>query len=69
MHKPADCDNTATRRNFKGTRPGVLFRCYPGPWQVLRRSPLDETETRVVWTGPARPTLREVAMEILPGAG
>ena len=24
-------------RNFKGTRPGVLFRQYPGPWQVGNR--------------------------------
>lgn len=46
----------------------MLFRQYPGPWQVLRRNPVDETDVRVVWTGEARPTLREVAMEILPGS-
>ncbi|GBF90219.1 low PSII accumulation, chloroplastic [Raphidocelis subcapitata] len=56
-------------RNFKGTRPGALFRCYPGPWQVLRRNPLDDSDARVVWTGERRPTLREVAMDILPGGG
>jgi len=45
----------------------VLFRAYPGPWQVLRRNPLDPEETVVVWTGEERPTLKEVALEILPG--
>ncbi|KAI8474885.1 MAG: hypothetical protein J3K34DRAFT_406110 [Monoraphidium minutum] len=55
-------------RNFKGSRPGALFRCYPGPWQVLRRNPLDDGDMRVVWTGDERPTLRQVAMEILPGS-
>jgi hypothetical protein len=34
---------------------------------VLRRNPLDDTDVRVVWTGDERPTLKEVAMEILPG--
>jgi hypothetical protein len=52
-----------------GTTPGVLFRQHPGPWQVLRRNPLDDSDLRVVWTGDARPSLKEVAMEILPGAG
>eukprot|EP00747_Dinoflagellata_sp_TGD_P169747 gnl/TRDRNA2_/TRDRNA2_199557_c0_seq1.p1 gnl/TRDRNA2_/TRDRNA2_199557_c0~~gnl/TRDRNA2_/TRDRNA2_199557_c0_seq1.p1 ORF type:complete len:430 (+),score=55.87 gnl/TRDRNA2_/TRDRNA2_199557_c0_seq1:100-1389(+) len=28
-------------RNFKGSYPGALFRCYPGPWQVLRRDGMD----------------------------
>ena len=55
-------------KNFKGTRPGVLFRAYPGPWQVLRRNPQDPEETAVVWTGEQRPTLKEVALEILPGS-
>lgn len=52
--------------NFKGSRPGALFRAYPGPWQVLRRNPVDPLETRVIWTNDKMPTLRQVAMEILP---
>ncbi|GFR41574.1 hypothetical protein Agub_g2294, partial [Astrephomene gubernaculifera] len=28
--------------NFKGSRPATLFRCYPGPWQLLARSPQEE---------------------------
>jgi len=54
--------------NFKGTRPGALFRCYPGPWQVLRRNPLDEEDTFAVWTSDKRPSLKEVALEILPNS-
>eukprot|EP00955_Chlamydomonas_euryale_P108491 365854-Chlamydomonas_euryale.AAC.8 len=52
-------------KNFKGSRPGVLFRCYPGPWTVLRRNPADKDETRVIWTGSEAPSLRQVQLEIL----
>lgn len=51
--------------NFKGTRPGALFRAYPGPWQVLRRNPMDPEETVCIWTGEQRPSLKEVALDIL----
>lgn len=47
-------------------RVGTLFRCYPGPWQVLRRNPLDADDIRVVWSSDERPTLKQVALEILP---
>jgi hypothetical protein len=47
---------------------GALFRAYPGPWQVLRRNPLNEDDMRVVWTGDKRPTLKQVALEILPNS-
>jgi len=52
--------------NFKGTRPGALFRCYPGPWQVLRRNPVDPEDMRLIWEGETMPTLRQVSLEILP---
>lgn len=47
---------------------GTLFRAYPGPWQVLRSNPLDPEDSRCVWVGEQRPSLKEVAMEILPNA-
>ncbi|KAG2426666.1 hypothetical protein HXX76_012977 [Chlamydomonas incerta] len=52
--------------NFKGTRPATLFRCYPGPWTLLVRNPLDEEDVRTVWTSEQMPTLKQVALEILP---
>jgi len=36
--------------------------------QVLRRNPMDEEDVRVIWTSDTRPSLKQVAMEILPGA-
>jgi hypothetical protein len=47
---------------------GVLFRAYPGPWQVLRRSPIDPEATQCVWSSDTRPSLKEVSLEILPNA-
>eukprot|EP00747_Dinoflagellata_sp_TGD_P017402 gnl/TRDRNA2_/TRDRNA2_125805_c0_seq1.p1 gnl/TRDRNA2_/TRDRNA2_125805_c0~~gnl/TRDRNA2_/TRDRNA2_125805_c0_seq1.p1 ORF type:complete len:482 (-),score=50.81 gnl/TRDRNA2_/TRDRNA2_125805_c0_seq1:457-1740(-) len=47
-------------RNFKGRNPGVLYRCYPGPWLVLRREPF----LQVVQEFDTMPTLPEVS-EIL----
>ncbi|KXZ45439.1 hypothetical protein GPECTOR_54g179 [Gonium pectorale] len=52
--------------NFKGNRPATLFRCYPGPWQLLARNPLDENDVRVLWSSDKMPSLKEVALEILP---
>jgi len=55
-------------RNFKGKQPGVLFRCYPGRWQVLRRTRgyagVQEDSLDVVQEFKSMPTLKEVA-EIL----
>lgn len=51
--------------NFKGAGAGMLFRCYPGPWQVLVRL---QEGSRVVWTSEERPSLRDVALDILPKA-
>ncbi len=50
--------------NFKGSKAGALFRCYPGPWQVLRRP--RGGDMVVVHTQETRPSLKEVALEILP---
>ncbi len=47
---------------------GVLFRAYPGPWQVLVRDRRYPDQTRVVHTQDTPPTLREVALDILPNA-
>ena len=56
--------------NFKGAGGGALFRCYPGPWQVLLRvvRPDGELDTVEVHTSATRPTLKEVSLEILPRA-
>ena len=50
--------------NFKGSNPAVLFRCYPGPWQVLRRR--RDAGLEVVWTGETYPGVQKVALEVLP---
>lgn len=50
--------------NFKGSKGGALFRCYPEPWQVLARGA--GGAMRVVHTQAQRPSLKEVALEILP---
>ncbi|CAN6461367.1 unnamed protein product [Victoria cruziana] len=49
--------------NFKGQRGGTLFRCYPGPWKVLR-----EVNGKYVTLHQqeSMPTLKEVALDILP---
>ncbi|PNH10484.1 hypothetical protein TSOC_002810, partial [Tetrabaena socialis] len=51
--------------NFKGTRPATLFRCYPGPWQLLRRDRQGNVAD-VLWSSEKMPSLKEVALEILP---
>lgn len=49
-------------RNFKGSRPGVLLRCYPGPWQVLRReNSFSLTPLQLVKEFDSMPTLQEVS--------
>jgi len=54
--------------NFKGAKGGVLFRAYPGPWQVLTRRGRDGEELTVVHTQTTMPTLKQVASDILPRA-
>ncbi|CAN0910168.1 hypothetical protein LINGRAHAP2_LOCUS26140 [Linum grandiflorum] len=53
--------------NFKGRNGGVLFRCYPGPWKVLRK---DRRKNSYVCLHQqeAMPSLKEVALDILPSA-
>lgn len=51
--------------NFKGSVPGVLFRAYPDPWQVLRRY---NDRLELVHTQDTMPELKEVALKILPKA-
>ncbi|KAE9613250.1 hypothetical protein Lal_00027346 [Lupinus albus] len=49
--------------NFKGRNGGTLFRCYPEPWKVLRR-----VGNRYICLHQqvTMPSLKEVALEILP---
>lgn len=49
--------------NFKGSAGGALFRAYPGPWQVFIRT---RDGMYLVHTEEERPSLRDVALEILP---
>lgn len=51
--------------NFKGRNGGVLFRCYPGPWKVLRKV---KTGYICVHQQEEMPSLKEVALDILPSA-
>ncbi|XP_028754659.1 protein LOW PSII ACCUMULATION 3, chloroplastic [Neltuma alba] len=51
--------------NFKGRNGGTLFRCYPGPWKVLRRK---GNKVICVHQQDNMPSLKEVALEILPSA-
>ncbi|GAQ79140.1 hypothetical protein KFL_000250170 [Klebsormidium nitens] len=50
--------------NFKGRYGGKLFRAYPGPWQVLRQNAQGQLE--VIQESETMPTLKEVALNILP---
>ncbi|MED6179503.1 hypothetical protein PIB30_001799 [Stylosanthes scabra] len=49
--------------NFKGRKGGTLFRCYPGPWKVLRYL---GSKYICVHQQDTMPSLKEVALEILP---
>ncbi|KAL0928986.1 hypothetical protein M5K25_000925 [Dendrobium thyrsiflorum] len=51
--------------NFKGRNGGTLFRSYPGAWQVLRK--LGDTFI-CLHQQEEMPSLKEVALEILPSA-
>ncbi|BAT99716.1 hypothetical protein LR48_Vigan06g069300 [Vigna angularis] len=52
--------------NFKGRNGGTLFRCYPGPWKVLRR--VGPRKYVCLHEQNSMPSLKEVALEILPSA-
>eukprot|EP00897_Mesotaenium_endlicherianum_P010843 jgi/Mesen1/9788/ME000007S09850 len=54
-------ETTYYLHNFKGRSGGKLFRVYPGPWQVLRGEVCIHTQEKM-------PTLKEVALDILPRA-
>ncbi|KAH9606527.1 hypothetical protein KSS87_018917 [Heliosperma pusillum] len=51
--------------NFKGRNGGTLFRCYPGPWKVLKTMGSRYT---CVHQQETMPSLKEVALDILPSA-
>ncbi|KAM7490959.1 hypothetical protein LguiA_033880 [Lonicera macranthoides] len=51
--------------NFKGRSGGALFRCYPGPWKVLRKA---RNKYVCVHQQETMPSLKEVALDILPSA-
>ncbi|KAL5550851.1 hypothetical protein UlMin_001027 [Ulmus minor] len=51
--------------NFKGRNGGTLFRCYPGPWKVLRRV---GNKYFCIHQQESMPSLKEVALDILPSA-
>ncbi|XP_077238310.1 LOW PSII ACCUMULATION protein (DUF1995) [Tasmannia lanceolata] len=51
--------------NFKGQNGGILFRSYPGPWKVLRKV---KGEYRCLHQQEVMPSLKEVALNILPSA-
>ncbi|KAK2973216.1 hypothetical protein RJ640_024503 [Escallonia rubra] len=51
--------------NFKGRNGGALFRCYPGPWKVLKKA---RNKYVCVHQQEVMPSLKEVALDILPSA-
>uniref|UniRef100_A0A0A9DME9 DUF1995 domain-containing protein n=1 Tax=Arundo donax TaxID=35708 RepID=A0A0A9DME9_ARUDO len=52
--------------NFKGVKGGTLFRCYPGPWKVLRKA--SSGSYICLHQQEEMPSLKEVALDILPSA-
>ncbi|CAN1748813.1 hypothetical protein LINPERHAP1_LOCUS3511 [Linum perenne] len=54
--------------NFKGRNGGILFRCYPGPWKVLRKDRRKNNSYVCLHQQEAMPSLKEVALDILPSA-
>uniref|UniRef100_A0A5B7ALQ4 DUF1995 domain-containing protein n=1 Tax=Davidia involucrata TaxID=16924 RepID=A0A5B7ALQ4_DAVIN len=49
--------------NFKGRNGGILFRCYPGPWKVIRKV---RNKYICLHQKEVMPSLKEVALDILP---
>jgi len=50
--------------NFKGSYPCVLFRQFPGPWQVLKR--VKGGPPKLIYECETQPSLKECATEIIP---
>jgi len=65
-------------RNFRGSRPAALVRSYPGPWTLYRREEGGGEgggdgrggggAAVAVWSSARRPSLKEVALELLPAS-
>ncbi|XP_058103823.1 protein LPA3 isoform X2 [Magnolia sinica] len=51
--------------NFKGRNGGTLFRSYPGPWKVMRKI---KGKYICLHQQEMMPSLKEVALDILPSA-
>ncbi|KAK9180920.1 hypothetical protein WN944_024056 [Citrus x changshan-huyou] len=51
--------------NFKGRNGGTLFRCYPGSWKVLKKV---SNKYICLHQQEVMPSLKEVALDILPSA-
>ncbi|KAL4447481.1 hypothetical protein ABPG75_004700 [Micractinium tetrahymenae] len=52
-------------KNFKGSTGGVIFRCYPGDYQIYSRTRFGFS---LVETRKEMPDLKQVALEVLPRA-
>ena len=55
-------------RNIKGRNGGIVFRVYGEPWQVYVRTGNEATDVVKVWQDDERPSLVDVARNILPNA-
>jgi hypothetical protein len=53
--------------NFKGSNPATLFRQYPGPWQLfLRKGVVGTSGSSLAWEDDTRPSLKSIALDVLP---
>ena len=66
ISRPRVPDNLPACALSPCSTPGVLFRAYPGPFQVLINT--GEGGFLTVWTGDKFPGHRTVATDILPAA-
>jgi len=51
--------------NFKGSRPAVLFRAYPGPWQLYKRD-VRTGDTALIYEQEEFISLSEAALNLIP---
>lgn len=66
LHPPSRaCPHLLLFQNFKGATGGVIFRCYPGDYQIYSRTRFGFS---LVETRSEMPDLRQVALEVLPRA-
>lgn len=70
MRHTADCIvrrdcSTGCRVSDGCPRPGVLYRAYPGKWQILRREGADQGALRLIHEQDEMPALKTVSLEIL----